>query len=265
MGKPQFPSPIRSKNTPNDPYFTDQWHLSNTGATNRSLAGADMRATFAWDQTRGNPDVRIAINDDGVDTRHDDLPFARNADDSIVSVNGPNDMLDELNMGCCEHGTSVAGVAAAIGNNGVGTTGVCPECTIIPVWEDYSSPNEDVAVAETFTESIENGAWIIHNSWGPPDGNPAVIESPAPIEPIADVINQAIEAAHTEARDGKGAVILFAAGNGNEDVASDAFVTHPLTIGVAAVNAHGIKSSYSDFGDSVWVSAPSDGNHLKAL
>ena len=259
---PNFLRQYQLRHTPNDPFFSSQWHHLNTGETPQTLAGADLRTTHAWDQTQGVAEVKIAINDDGVDLLQSDLNFARNAEGEILSVNEPDNIEDALSQGCCQHGTSVAGVVAAIADNEVGTAGVCPGCSLIPVWTDYTSPNEDLAVAETFTAALEQDAWVINNSWGPPDGNPAVIESPAPFEPLPDVIGQALQEAAENGRSGKGTVVLFAAGNGNEDVASDPYVTHPTTLGIAAVNGRGIKSSYSDFGDSVWVAAPSSGNQL---
>jgi subtilisin family serine protease len=259
---PNFLRQHQLRYIPNDPFLSEQWHHSNDGEGSLRLAGADMRTTFAWDITTGNQEVSIAINDDGVDLRHPDIPFMRDSDSQIIGVNLPTDIDDNLAEGCCNHGTSVAGVSAAIADNATGTVGVCPGCSVIPVWTDFGSPNEDLAVAETFTESTANGAWAINNSWGPPDGNPAVLESPAAIEPVPDIIDQALRDVAENGRDGKGTVVIFAAGNGNEDVLSDPYVTHPLTIGVASVNARGIKSSYSDFGEAVWVAAPSDGNHL---
>lgn len=259
---PNFLRQYELKYIPNDPYFPDQWHHLNQGDSGRSLAGADMRTTLAWDITTGDAAVSIAVNDDGVDLRHSDIPFLRNSDMEILGVNLPSSIDDALAQGCCQHGTSVAGVSAAIADNDIGTAGVCPGCSVMPVWTDFSSPSEDLAVAETFTESTGNGAWAINNSWGPPDGNPAVLEAPAPFEPVPDIIDQALVDAAENGRSGKGTVVVFAAGNGNEDVLTDAFAAHPLTIAVAAVNSRGIKSSYSDFGDAIWVAAPSSGNHL---
>jgi subtilisin family serine protease len=58
-------------------------------------------------------------------------------------------------------------------------------------------------------------------------------------------------------RGGKGAVILFAAGNGNEDTANDGYASYPGVIAVAACNDSGTRCVYSDYGKAVWVSFPS--------
>ena len=107
------------------------------------------------------------------------------------------------------------GVSAAIADNEIGTAGICPGCSVMPVWTDFSSPSEDLAVAETFTESTANGAWAINNSWGPPDGNPAVLEVPAPLEPVPDIIDQALVDAAENGRNGKGTVVVFVTIFGN--------------------------------------------------
>ena len=67
---------------PNDPSFTGQWPLNNTGQNN-GVADADIDAAEAWDITTGNPDVVVAVLDTGIDYNHDDLAaniFSNSAD-----------------------------------------------------------------------------------------------------------------------------------------------------------------------------------------
>ena len=115
-------SKIMSKKwIPNDAKFGDQWHLQNTGQTGGN-AGEDANITTAWDDYRGNG-VIIGIVDDGVDWNHADLD---------------NYYEDTLDYDYCDndgdpspsyydgHGTSAAGVAAAVGNNTIGVSGAAP-------------------------------------------------------------------------------------------------------------------------------------------
>ena len=259
---PDFLRRYELRTAPNDPDFERQWHLENRAQNPRTLAGADLRALSAWETTRGDASVIVAVNDDGVDLEHPDIPFVRDESNTILGVNLPESLEESLNFGCCSHGTSVAGVSTAIGDNDIGTSGVCPGCSALPVWQDFMSANGDVATAETFTLPTDLGAAVINNSWGPPDANPSFMDEPNPLEPLSDVIEEALTYTATEGRDGKGTLILFAGGNGNEDTDTDAYVSHPLTLGIAAVNAAGFKSYYSDFGDGIWVAAPSNGGHL---
>jgi hypothetical protein len=128
----------------------------------------------------------------------------------------------------------------------------------MPIFQDFFL-SEDSSIAESFSWPAEQGAAAINNSWGPAGGNPVIANDSAFAAPLPSIIEDAIEFAAYEGRDGLGTVILFAAGNENEPVDSDAYVVHPLTIGVSSINDQGIKSAYSDFGETVDVAAPSDG------
>ncbi|MBW2528323.1 MAG: S8 family serine peptidase, partial [Deltaproteobacteria bacterium] len=117
--------------TPDDPSYPDQWHLHNTGQ-NGSTPSVDGRVDEAWDVTFGDPQVLIAINDDGVDLNHPDLA-AKLEPELNYPANWQDLMEDPTNpMGFAWHGTAVAGVAGAIGDNAEGGVGVCPGCRIIP-------------------------------------------------------------------------------------------------------------------------------------
>ncbi len=139
-----------ARRTPNDPGFGQQWSHENTGqAVNLNpfpippglfpgTPDADVDSTEAWDYLVGSPNTIIAIIDTGVDYRHPDLaaniwtnpgeiPDSIDNDgngyiDDIFGWNfadGNNDP-DDLDG----HGTHVAGIAAAVGNNGIGVAGV---------------------------------------------------------------------------------------------------------------------------------------------
>lgn len=244
---------------PNDPRFADQWHLHNTGQT-EATPGVDSRVSEAWDLTTGSPDVVIAINDDGVDINHPDL-----ADDCTAPLNFPADWEQKLGdplAGFGSHGTSVAGVAAAIGDNGEGVTGVCPSCKIMPhmVGEAVGPAGlqmTDQQIADGFELMVDEGAWVINNSWGAGGGDPNFETSTFPIPPTAQVVKDALLYAETQGRDGKGTVVLFAAGNDNEPIAWTAKEATVVT--VTAVDDQGLKSYYSSFGPEADIAAPSNG------
>src|SRR5690606_13815365 len=106
---------------PNDPDFDEQWYLHNTGQTSGKV-NADIDAPQAWDKTRGSNDVIIAVLDSGVDKNHPELRGKIVAEKSFVGGSA------EDKHG---HGTAMAGIAAARGNNNEGISGVCPECSLI--------------------------------------------------------------------------------------------------------------------------------------
>lgn len=132
--------------TPNDPNFPIQWGYKNTGQTVNGTAGtpgADEDVTPAWDMTTGSSSIVIAETDTGVDYTHPDL--APNIWNNPQGLGGCPVGSHGLNVitGTCDpmdddvvyggHGTHVAGIMGAVGNNGVGVTGVNWHVTILPV------------------------------------------------------------------------------------------------------------------------------------
>lgn len=142
---------------PNDPMFTDQWHLQNTGQfasetggsrASTGIAGDDIDAPLAWDLTKGSKDVVIAVIDTGLDITHPDLINNVFTNPNEIAANG----IDDDNNGYVDdihgwdfvrntadvtdvngHGTHVAGIIGAEGNNGVGVSGVNWNVTILPI------------------------------------------------------------------------------------------------------------------------------------
>ncbi len=208
---------------PNDPLFGQQWHLHNTGQGG-GLADADVDAPLAWDATRGDPSTVIAVVDDGVELNHPDIAANIASNPFEIAGNGFDDdhngLVDDINgwdfadfdnnpspsvPGSCDqadcHGQAVAGVAAAAGNNGVGVSGICPFCRILPV-KIFKGGNSvgDSTVASAIRYAGEF-ADVLNNSWGSPPGSRS-----APIESaIADVASAG--------RGGLGAPVVFASGN----------------------------------------------------
>jgi subtilisin family serine protease len=197
---------------PNDPGFNQQWHLHNTGQ-GRGNPAADVDAPEAWELERGSADIVIAIIDNGVQIEHPDLATNIFTNPREIPGNGIDDdgngYVDDVHgwdfaaddndprpsAPDDNHGTAVAGVAAAVGNNGIGVSGVCPNCKILPVKINFVS-DAKLAEAIRYAASLAD---VLNNSWG---GG-----APSP------VIQSAIRDATTTGRGGKGAVVLFAAGN----------------------------------------------------
>ena len=237
---PHFP-----RYTPTDPVYEDQWHLNNTGQFNGGV-DEDMNLAEAWDITLGDPGVIVSDQDSGVDLDHPDLI----ADllpgyDFVNGDNTPNPS--------GSHGTSVAGVMGAPENN-LGVVGVCPACKILPV-RVIGANNSGQAEAHDF--SVENGAAVINNSWGPSDS-----ASPDTPQPIPNVVATAVTNARTAGREGKGTLTFWAGGNGNNNgqtCSQDGYVSHPDTVGVGASTNFGERSSYSELCPELNISGPSTG------
>ncbi len=157
------PDYLRFKDTaPNDPYFYNLWGLRNTGQrVNGAIGtrGADIGALKAWDVTTGSNDVRIAVLDTGVDYRALDL--APNIIQGYDFVANSSDPMDRDG-----HGTQVAGIIAAVGNNSIGITGVMWKAKIMPLRVIGSGivPVDIELAAIDYANS--HGASIINMSFG---------------------------------------------------------------------------------------------------
>jgi subtilisin family serine protease len=173
---------VKAAAAPNDPGYSQQWGLHNTGQTGGTL-GADIHAQEAWDTTKGSNDVIIAVVDSGVAYAHPDL--AGNIRVDTAELNGAPGVDDDKNgyiddvygwdfvdndgypVDYNQHGTHVAGVIAAKGNNGSGISGVMWSAKIMPVRFLGVSGTGDVAKgAEAIVYAVDNGARIINASWG---------------------------------------------------------------------------------------------------
>ena len=198
---------------PNDTFFDQQWHLHNTGRAG-GTPDADIDAPEAWDYTRGNHNVVIAVLDDGVDIDHEDLApkIVAGGFDFIDNDNDPRPEdpelpLDPANPGFPDdHGTAVAGVAVAGGDNGLGVSGSCPECGLLPIRIPLKDDESIAEHADAFDHAVAQGASIISNSWGYSIGTPL-------FDDIVDAINHAA----VNGRDGLGSVVLFAMHNDHVD------------------------------------------------
>ena len=234
--------------------FPQQWHLKKTTISGTQVdAHANVEA--AWSLSTGQG-ATIAIIDDGVDIDHQEFR-------SLGKVIAPRDVTRKINNprpgNGDNHGTACAGVACADGN--FGASGVAPKSRLIPI--RLASVLGSQAEADAFVWAAQNGADVISCSWGPEDGVWFRPEDPRHNQfvPLPDSTRLAMDFAVNQGRNGKGCVILFAAGNGNESVDNDGYASYSKVTAVAACNDRGKRSAYSDFGGAVWCSFPSNHGH----
>jgi subtilisin family serine protease len=216
--EPDFLTTADKMFTPNDPLFNQQWHLKNTGQ-NGGVAGADVDASKGWDISKGNGAI-IAVYDDGVQMSHPDLPIWSNPGETGggKETNGIDDdgngFIDDYRGWdftdgdndpspatiSDNHGTAVAGVAGARGNNGLGVSGGAVDAFILPV-RMTSGFCSDYADAMRYAGKYGD---VVNNSWGI-----GACESQLD-SAIADVVSGNIPGAR---RGNKGTPVLFATGN----------------------------------------------------
>ena len=277
---PNFWQEFQRYATTNDPEFSRQWHLENNGIAGGRV-DADVDATAAWDLERGNRSTIISVVDDGMDLSHPDLApnlFVNTGeirgngidDDNngwVDDVNGwdftTNGTLGDNNPGADSvndaHATSVAGVAAGRGNNGIGISGIAQEARILPVRifgsNGSSTTSANIASAVYYAAGRTRDGqrqWanvqIMNNSWG--GGSPDA------------AITAAFTWASQSARGGLGTATFIAAGNGG-----GAALSYPASLaqslaGVIAVGAStnmDVRSGYSQYGTGLSLVAPSNG------
>lgn len=238
------------KAIPNDAGFRRQWHLLNTGQAN-GVPGADCNAVAAWDYTWGTPNITVALIDDGFDLEHPD--FAR-TDKIRAPYDATQHDTDPRPSDFSEnHGTSCAGVALASRGGGA-AIGIAPECTFMPIRHAGRLGDYDEALA--FYHAFRNGADVISCSWGPWD---AYLNEFWPMPRLTQYV---VDICVEKGRDGKGILIFFAAGNGNEPLALDGYANYENVVAIAACTNEDKKAWYSDYGVNVWVTAPSSGGTL---
>ena len=165
---------------PNDPDFGFQWHLKNTGAY--GTAGADISATDAWTITKGDSAIVVAILDTGVETDHPDLKANIWVNKKEIPGNGIDDdangFVDDINGWDFvqndnnpnpegnDHGTTCAGLIAAVQNNGLGVSGVAPLVKIMVLRNLAANGEGKMADGLSALEyAIKNGAKITNHSY----------------------------------------------------------------------------------------------------
>jgi subtilisin family serine protease len=271
---------------PNDTYFRDQWALRNMGRYAYGTHGADISASRAWTISVGSHDVVVAVLDTGIDFTHSDLVGniwinlgETNCNDGID--NDGNGFIDDCigwdfttcakfkDDGTCEitklpgndpmddfgHGTHVAGIIGAVGNNGNGVSGVMWTTQLMPLKilnGDGQGQDSDIIAGIDYAIIEKNrGVNIvaINASFGGGGFDQA----------LSDEIQKANDA---------GIIFVAAAGNGGDDGIGDnndlapfypASFNLPNIISVAATDQDDRRVPFSNFGlNSVHVAAPGE-------
>ncbi len=158
--------------TPDDPKFLDGtlWGLNNFGQ-NGGTPGADIHATAAWDIRTSAAGVVVAILDTGIRYTHQDLApnlWADAIDGShgTNSIAGGTDPNDDSTSG---HGTIMAGVIGAVGNNAIGVTGVAWDVQMMACkCFNAQGQSSDSAIIAALDYAVANGAHVISASFDGP-------------------------------------------------------------------------------------------------
>jgi thermitase len=248
---------VRAARLPNDRSFAEQWGLRNLGHFDGKV-GADIGATLAWDVAIGSP-VPVAVVDTGVTFKHADL-----AANAWVNPGDPRNGIDDDGDGIKDdvngadflsgdadpdddggHGTHVAGIIGAQGNNSIGITGVNWESAVMGLkFLDGNGEGNTADAASAIDYAVDHGARVINASWGGPA--------------FSHALYSAIR------RAGEHGVLMVAAA-GNDGVNADSSPDYPAAfdlpniISVAATDRADRLLDFSNYGaKSVDLGAPGD-------
>jgi subtilisin-like proprotein convertase family protein len=226
---------------PNDPLYSQQWHLNTTYGINVSAV---------WDDYTGQG-ITVAVYDQGIDATHPDLAGNFDATHSVnasdLSPGGTPQTADD------NHGTAVAGIIAADGNNGIGVTGIAYDSTLIGIYDHFGAGSTEQYITHGY-QHIRDYADIENNSWGY-NGVMSDNFHSTTFAPVAVALADAV----SNGRDGLGCVVIQAAGNArgsNDNVNLHNFQNSRFITTVAATNADGTVTSYSTPGAAILVAAP---------
>ncbi|MFT7678228.1 MAG: subtilisin family serine protease [Planctomycetota bacterium] len=252
----------RKYQVPNDTFYNLQWGMENTGQTTNNdpgTAGFDINAPQAWDVTTGDANFVIAVIDSGMQVTHEDLAANLYTNPGEIAGNGVDDdgngYVDDVNGWNFNrnkndpddkdgHGTHTSGTVGAVGNNGIGVTGVNWNCKLMPL--KFLGPNggytSDAIDAIEYCTTMN--VKVSNNSWG--GGG------------FSQALYDAIDASRAV-----GHVFVAAAGNDNSN--NDNSPSYPGSytvdniISVAATTNDDGRASFSNYGaNSVDIGAPGD-------
>jgi len=247
---------------PNDPLFADQWYLRGypgyshsiqkrqRGNSIQTLSPESLNILPAWAKAITGTGVVVAVVDDGVNDRHPDLQQNYRADLGFDFVDGDRSPRAEGANGDW-HGTSVAGIIAGRGGNGIGITGVAPtaQFTAIRLTAGVVGDRQEAQALSHQSQHID----IYNNSWGPGDGFGLIAPGP--------LLQRALQRGVRTGRGGRGSIYVWAGGNGRQEtdnVNYDGYANSRFVIAVAALTPWGQQADYSESGAALLVSAYGD-------
>lgn len=267
----EFVEPVRKIEIKTDVQFNDL-KSELWGLYNQTNLGVDINVKPVWENyTVGNPDVIVAVVDQGVDVKHPDL-----VDNCLPS--GHQNFTGGGKVVGGSHGTHVAGTIAAVNNNGIGISSIAggdkakdlPGVKILSlqIFDDNGAMGDSGAAIKA---AADKGALICQNSWGysydkNEDGRIDNDEMKiAMSSQVGQLDKEAIDYFIKYAgcgNDGKqlpnslmkGGLVVFAAGN--DAIANGAPANYEKVIAVGAIASDGTRADFSNYGDWVDICAP---------
>ncbi len=201
----------------NDPMFNEQYALKKVDAVN------------AWAVNQGNQSTVIGIIDTGVDLDHPDLKSKLL--DGYNAINPGTPPKDDA-----RHGTHVAGIASAIGDNSIGISGLAPKCKILPIKVLGNGTGSIATISDGLIWAADHGADVVNMSLG------TYTEE----KTLGEAVKYAL-----------GKNVVCVATMGNDNMEKRRFPAgFPGMIAIGSTDENDKKSTFSNYGDWITVSAP---------
>ena len=229
---PAFMFNFEPSYTPTDPDYNNQWGLKS------------MNLSGAWDISMSKPEVIVAVLDQGIDQKHKE--FSNNYSSySYDIINGSTPSVVRGN-----HGTHVGGIIGANHNN-IQIAGIAPKSTLLSISHNLQlSTTISSQLASGIGYATSHGASVINTSWGDQGGKYPELHS--------SILENAISNAIKNGRNGKGMVVVFAAGNMNIPTVDYPANFSPDILVVGSIESSNRRSNFSSYGTCVDVVAPGD-------
>jgi len=212
---------VIEQTSPNDSLYFRQWNLYNPSNPVASINYDGLSL-----QSVGVSSISIAILDSGIEVNHDEFK-----DKEIFSY----DIQTKTNESVVykKHATRCAGIIGAATNNGTGITGIAPNCTLLNISHPMSSRKSELEIklmADAIIKACELGASILSCSWG--------FEK-------SDLIDDALLNAIEYGRNGLGTVVVFSAGNSNQNYIEEFKTLHKDFLIVGASNSNAERAIWT--------------------
>ncbi|XP_029773457.1 neuroendocrine convertase 2 isoform X2 [Suricata suricatta] len=237
----------------NDPLFTKQWYLINTGQAD-GTPGLDLNVAEAWELGYTGKGVTIGIMDDGIDYLHPDLASNYNAEASYdFSGNDPYPYPRYTDDWFNSHGTRCAGEVSAAANNNICGVGVAYNSKVAGIRMLDQPFMTDIIEASSISHMPQR-IDIYSASWGPTD-NGKTVDGPRELtlQAMADGVNKG--------RGGKGSIYVWASGDGGsyDDCNCDGYASSMWTISINSAINDGRTALYDESCSSTLASTFSNG------
>ncbi len=246
----------------NDPYLNWQWHYYNDGTFKDGfVSGADINILPVWQRyTTGRDNVIVAVNDEGVDQNHEDLQG------NLIGGKNYESPMNPVSPGY--HGTHVAGIIAAVNNNGIGVCGIAGGDAAkgikgVKIWSAQMLGAGNAATATAIKEGADYGAVISQNSWEYTNGGSVSQSNKEAIDYFIKYAGCDNEGNQLPDSPMKGGVVIFAAGNQWRDWGNPA--GYDPVIAVGSINHKGERPGYSNYGPWVDICAPGGDGYVSNI